>query len=626
MEKDKKKKKEKALAAFAALGIVYGDIGTSPLYALKECFNGEHGAELTQPHVYGVLSLIFWSLILIISVKYLLLIMRADNQGEGGILALMQLVLPEDHSKFKRPFILAIGLFGAALLYGDGILTPAISVLSAVEGLEIVTPDLGGTIVPITILILLLLFWLQKRGTAGVGKLFGPIMLLWFITLGTLGTIQIIQDPEILAALNPVHAFKFISDQGTRSLFTLGAVFLVVTGGEALYADMGHFGRTPIRLAWFTIVLPGLLLNYFGQGALLLKNPEAVENPFYKMAPEWALIPLIILAMLATIIASQAIISGAFSLTFQAIQLNYLPRLRVLHTSTSERGQVYLPKVNILLLICTILVVIAFQTSSNVAVAYGIAITVTMLITDILAFYAMRSLWKWGLLVAAPITVFFFIVDLSFFTSNALKFLEGGWFPILVALIIYILIRAWMKGQRLMGLKMGSYKSPLSEFVQNLDRKNYANVAGTGVYLTSNILNTPSALQRNLKHNKVIHEVVIFMEIGFKTQPMVHPDNHITIDDLGDNFYRILVKYGYFQRVEMNAILALIRKSDEMQELLEDATFFLSTEKLIIKTKKQRNRIEEAIYIFLRKQNENATRYFNIPAEKVFEIGSHIEV
>ena len=416
------------LLALSALGVVYGDIGTSPLYAVRECFHGSHAIPITNENILGVLSLIFWSLIIVVSFKYLIIILRADHKGEGGILALMEFVLPKKGSRYF-PLIMVLGLFGAALLYGDGVITPAISVLSAVEGLNVATDFFQPYVIPITIIILFGLFFFQKKGTAGVGKIFGPIMGFWFLILGILGTISFVQTPSVLEALNPVHAYNFFQLVGFESLYALGAIFLVVTGGEALYADLGHFGAKPIRYSWFSLVLPCLLLNYFGQGALLLRNPEAAVNPFYNLCPEWMLYPMVILATMATIIASQAIISGAFSLTFQAVQLGYLPRMKILHTSEKESGQVYLPFLNWLMFIITVLLVLGFRTSSNLAAAYGVAVSSTMVITDLLLFVAMRRNWKWSLLSAIPLTIFFLVIDMGYLTANFLKIVAGGWFP-----------------------------------------------------------------------------------------------------------------------------------------------------------------------------------------------------
>lgn len=628
----KKQTKDKSpLLILAALGVVYGDIGTSPLYAFKECFSGEHAAEVTQFHIFGILSLIFWALILIITVKYLLFILRADHQGEGGILALMQLVLSaKDNRKRKtrtRNFIMLVGLFGAALLYGDGILTPAISVISAIEGVEIATPVLQDYIVPITIAVLIFLFWLQSRGTEKVGKLFGPIMLVWFITIGILGVTQIIENPSIFKAINPGYAIQFILQEGKETLFVLGAIFLVVTGGEALYADIGHFGISPIRKAWFSVVLPGLVLNYFGQGALLLENPEFAKNPFYHLAPEWALIPLIILATLATIIASQAIISGAFSLTFQAVQLNYLPRFRIFHTSKKHQGQVYLPKINIILMFLTIGVVLGFRSSENIAVAYGIAITITMVITDVLAFYVMKNNWKWKLFLVIPITIFFLLIDLSFTAANMLKFIQGGWFPILVACLVYACFHIWISRQKRIQKKFAEYDFKLNEFVEDFNREDYANIPGVAVYMSSTVLDTPMALQHNLKHNKVVHDKVIILQIGIKKFPKLAKEDRMTVNDLGNGFYQVLFNYGYLEEPSIYHILdywdqeKLLKEHDQ-----QEMTFYLARQTILVKRGNLFNRMADSFYIFMRTNSQDATRYFKIPTDQVYEVGMQVEI
>ena len=623
---DKDKKKSRFLV-IAALGVVYGDIGTSPLYSLRECFNGEQSVDLTPQNIYGILSLITWSLFLVVTLKYLLLVMRADNQGEGGILALMQLVLPEKKSKFKWPFIFGIGLFGAALLYGDGVLTPAISVLSAIEGLEVATPVLNPYIVPITIAILVGLFALQHKGSGGVGRLFGPVMLLWFITLAGLGVIHIVDHLAVFRALNPAYAVHFLWTHHVESLFTLGAVFLVVTGGEAMYADLGHFGLKPIRKSWFSIVLPALLLNYYGQGALLLNHPKAVENPFFNLASGGWVIPLIVIATAATIIASQAIISGVFSLTFQAVQLNYLPRLRVLHTSATQSGMVYMPGVNFIMMVATVLVVLMFQKSENLAGAYGIAIVCTMVITDILAFYTMRSVWNWRLLPAIALTVFFLLIDGGFLAANSLKIFQGGWFPLVIALAIYAIYRVWIKGRRLLSIRLSEYRKNLTDFIDGFNRDKYASVSGTAIYLTGDILQTPLSLHYNLKHNRVIHDKVIFLQIGIKNKPYIPSGERITRDELGKHFIRVLVKYGYLQEVRMKNIIEIMQNEGILSEKdPEKVTFFLAGETLIVgKTGKLRNRIQINLFRILKGGAQPATRYFDIPDDQVFEIGIQLK-
>jgi KUP system potassium uptake protein len=474
--------------SLGALGIVYGDIGTSPLYALRQCFQGPHGIAPNHDNVLGVLSLVFWSLIVIISIKYLLFVMRADNRGEGGILALMALIPHDIREKgLRRPWLLvALGLFGAALLYGDGMITPAISVLAAVEGLEVATPFFDPYLVPITLVVLLLLFVIQRRGTAGIGALFGPVMILWFSVIAVLGTIWIARVPSVLGAVSPAHAVRFFAENGGHGFRVLGSVFLVVTGGEALYADMGHFGRRPIRLAWFTLVLPALLLCYFGQGALLVSHPEAVVHPFYQMlqrlAPQWMLYPLIALATAATIIASQAVISGAFSLTRQAVQLGYIPRISIIHTSNEEIGQIYIPSVNWLLMFATFGLVIGFQKESNLAAAYGIAVTATMVITTLLAYVVARHSWGWRRLLVAPFAIIFLVIDCSFFGANLLKVKDGGWFPLLVGLVVYALMVTWKRGRQILGDRLSAESLPLETFVGTLKPDSPHRVPGTAVF------------------------------------------------------------------------------------------------------------------------------------------------
>ncbi|MGE3802218.1 MAG: potassium transporter Kup [Candidatus Kapaibacterium sp.] len=509
------------LLSLTALGVVYGDIGTSPLYAMRECFHGPFAVEPTPANIFGVLSLIFWSLLIVISLKYLLFILRADNHGEGGILALTALVLSKkrkiknpDHEKDEkrnrvaRRSLVLIGIFGAALLYGDGMITPAISVLSAVEGLEVATPFFRPWIIPLTIAILILLFSIQNRGTGKVGAIFGPITLLWFLVIAILGTNYILQAPEILGALNPIYGLHFFVENSWRGFLVLGAVFLVVTGGEALYADMGHFGAKPIRLTWFALVLPSLLLNYFGQGSLLLRNPSAAENPFYSMSPEWALYPIVVLATGATVIASQALISGAFSLTMQGVQLGYLPRLRITHTSARERGQIYVPTVNWILLLACIGLVIGFGSSSNLAAAYGVSVTATMGITTILFGVIVRRRWGWSLWAVIPFVTFFLLVDIAFLGANLTKILHGGWFPLLVGGILFSLMTTWKTGRRILEERIRETIIPLNELLLYDDKPDDlpVRVPGTAVFLTRDPQSVPPPLVRNLRHNKVLHE------------------------------------------------------------------------------------------------------------------------
>lgn len=607
-----------------ALGVVYGDIGTSPLYALKECFSVVHGVAPTHDNILGVLSLVFWALVLVICIKYLIIVMRADNEGEGGILALMELVTPKN-SGFKMMFIVSIGLFGAALLYGDGIITPAISVLSAVEGLNIATEKIDHYIIPITVLILFMLFYFQKRGTGKVGAIFGPVMIVWFFTIATLGTLAILKNPEVLGAVNPLYAYKFFSHNGFHGFVILGSVFLVVTGGEALYADMGHFGPKPIRIAWFTLVLPSLLLNYFGQGAMMLQNPEAVNNPFYYLAPSWALYPLVAISTMATVIASQALISGAFSITQQALQLGYLPRLRIIHTSQEERGQIYIPQLNWLLFAGTIWLVLSFKTSSNLAAAYGIAVTSTMVITTILTFIAMRKLWKWSLPAAIILSVFFIVIDLAFWGANLLKVLHGGWVPLVLGVCIYFAMTTWNWGRRLLHTKIEEQTQPIENFIDEVMSIRAVTTPGTAIYMSSNPRGTPPALVKNLKHNRILHKQIIVLSIIFTKVPRVNVEECIEIENPTDGFYRVVANYGFMDNPNIHQILEILNKKEILIKM-EKTTFFLGRELLVVKDKVGITRFRKKLFVLLSRNSQRVTEYFNIPTDRVFEVGSQIDI
>ena len=608
----------------AALGIVFGDIGTSPLYALRVCFGGTHGIAVTDENIFGVLSLIFWSLILVISIKYLVIILNADNEGEGGILALMALVLPKKKNS-KHILILTMGLFGAALLYGDGMITPAISVLSAVEGLKIATPFFEPYILPITILILFILFFFQRKGTGNVGMIFGPIILCWFLSLALLGINQIIKYPGILTALNPYYAIHFFSLNGLGSITILGAVFLVVTGGEALYADLGHFGKKPIRLGWFYVVLPCLVLNYFGQGALILENHTFIVSPFYYLAPHWALYPLVILAGLATVIASQAVISGAFSLSYQAIQLGFMARFRIVHTSLHERGQIFIPQLNWILFIATIGLVISFKTSDNLAAAYGVAVSTTMVITTLLAFVAMRTLWKWSLAASVSLVVFFLLIDLSFFAANIVKIPEGGWFPLAVAGIIYFMMTTWYRGKRMMSIQINKTTDPLEKFLTYYQEKAKVIVDGTAIYLTRNPYGTPPAFFFNLKHNQVIHEQIIVLSIQFDPIPHVNLLKNVVIEKFDQHVTLIIIHYGYMDETNIpKALKALQQKGVTID--LENATYFLGRESVEVTKHTGMIPLRENLFDFLGRNSTRVTKYFNLPSDQVFEIGSRIRL
>jgi KUP system potassium uptake protein len=614
------------LLALTALGVVYGDIGTSPLYAMRECFHGPHAVAPTPENVVGVLSLIFWSLVVVISIKYLVFVMLADNRGEGGILALTALVSPLKASgKLERYGLVMLGLFGAALLYGDGMITPAISVLSAVEGLEVATPVFGPYILPITIAILVALFYVQSRGTAGVGAVFGPITLVWFTLLAILGIAQIVRVPGVVAAINPLHAIAFFGDNGFAGFRVLGSVFLVVTGGEALYADMGHFGLRPIRLAWFTLVLPALLLNYFGQGALLIANPEAAASPFYRMGPGWALYPMVGIATLATVIASQAVISGAFSLTLQAVQLGFLPRLLVQHTSAREMGQIYVPSINWALLVACIGLVVGFQTSSNLAAAYGVAVTSTMAITTVLFFVILRTRWRWSLPASLALCGLFLVVDLAFFGANALKILDGGWFPLALALVIFVVMTTWKTGRRLLGERLRARTRSLREFLEEIASRPPIRIPGTAIFMYSNPNGTPPALVHNLEHNHVLHENVVVLIVETEEVSHLNGEERYTVERLGNGFFRIALKYGFMEEPDIPEALSRIDVAG-LDLTPARTSYFLGQETLIATPERGMALWRERLFIFMSRNSATATRYFNIPAERVVELGSQVEL
>jgi KUP system potassium uptake protein len=612
--------------SLTAVGVVYGDIGTSPLYAIRECF-GEHGAlAVTLPNILGVLSLILWSLILVISLKYLVFILRADNNGEGGILALTALVTPVRASASGGRWLLVImGLFGAALLYGDGMITPAISVLSAVEGLSIATPLFDPYIIPLTIGILIGLFWFQHHGTAGIGAVFGPVTLVWFLVLAVLGVGQIIQQPAVLAAANPWYGLEFFLRNGWTGFLVLGAVFLVVTGGEALYADMGHFGPGPIRLAWFAVVLPALLLNYFGQGALLLAHPETVVNPFYHMAPVWALYPLVVMATVATIIASQAVISGAFSLTMQAIQLGYSPRLEIQHTSSSERGQIYLPAVNWGLMVACICLVVGFGSSGHLAAAYGVAVTTTMVVTTLLFYFVAVHRWKWPVPLAGLLCGGFLLFDLAFFGANILKVAHGGWFPLLVAALIFTGMATWKRGREILMQRLRITSVPVTTFIEDMNRFAPSRVPGTSVFMNGNPMGTPSALLHNLKHNKVLHERVIILSVFTEERPHVSRRDRVTIETLSRGIYRLGVHYGFMEEPNIPVALAGVTL-DGWTFDMSQTTFFLGRETLISTSKPGMARWREHLFIFMSRNARNATSFFGLPPNRVVELGTQVEI
>ncbi len=616
--------------ALGALGVVYGDIGTSPLYAMRECFGGHHPLAVTRGNVLGVLSLFIWSLILIVSVKYLVFVMRADNKGEGGILALMSLAFPERRglgiamSRTARVMV-GLGLFGAALLYGDGMITPAMSVLGAVEGLNVLTPKLESWVVPITVAILAALFMAQSAGTAAVGRVFGPVMVAWFGVLGLLGLSGLVTNPGVLAALNPAYGLMFLVEGGWKVFPVLGSVFLAVTGGEALYADMGHFGRRPIRQAWFTLVLPALVLNYLGQGALLLSDPLAASNPFYNLAPKWALIPLVVLATAAAVIASQALITGVFSLTMQGIQLGYIPRLVVEHTSERERGQIYLPQVNAALAVACLGLVLEFRSTTNLAAAYGIGVTLTMAIDTVLFYFAARRLWGWKWWMAALVCVPALLIEQAFFGANALKITHGGWVPLVVGAGLFTLMVTWKRGRQLLGQRMRSSAIPVEKFIESVERRQPQRVEGTAVYMAGNSDGTPLALLHNLKHNKVLHRRIIFLTVGVDEDPRVPDADRVEIEKLTLGFWRVKARFGFFEEPNVPLVLALCEGQGlEFKET--ETTFFLSRETVLPSKKGGMALWRERVFALMARNAQSATAFFRLPANRVVELGMQVEI
>ena len=616
-----------AFLALAALGVVYGDIGTSPLYAMREAFHGPHAIPVTPGNVLGVLSLIFWSLLLVVTVKYHVVIIRADNKGEGGVLALMALVQGRRQARglSARRIMIVLGIFGAALLYADGALTPAISVLSAVEGLEVAAPGLHSWIIPITLTILIGLFLFQKRGTAGIGSIFGPVMLVWFAVLAILGLNGILQHPAVLSAVMPSHAFNFIAEDPGRGLLVLGAVFLVVTGGEALYADLGHFGHTAIQIAWFTIPLPALMLNYFGQGALLLTSPEAAPNPFYRLAPPELLFALIPLATAAAIIASQAVISGAFSLTRQAVQLGYMPRMEIEHTSSREIGQIYVPAVNWLLMLLTIAFVIGFRSSSNLAGAYGVALATLMALTTVMFYIMSREVWGWSLLKAGAVSGIFLIVDLTFLAANTLKIWHGGWVPLAIAIVLYLVMNTWKRGREILAKRMMEKTVPLKLLLADLAAEPPIRVPGTAVFMYGTSDGTPPALVHNLSHNKVLHEKIVFLTVITEDEPHVVPEKRVTVKRSGKGFHSVVARYGFMQDPDINDIVAAC-KTQGLSIPVEGTTFFLGRETLIASDRPGMAMWRERLFSFMSRNALRATAFFKIPPNQVFEVGAQVEL
>ncbi|MCB1214384.1 MAG: potassium transporter Kup [Deltaproteobacteria bacterium] len=623
--------KQLGLLSFGTLGIVYGDIGTSPLYAFRLCFSSPHPFPVNTQNVYGVLSLILWSLTLVISIKYLLLVLRADNKGEGGILALANLALTRRLSKKKHlsTLILTLGIFGAALLYGDGMITPALSVLSAVEGLQVATPFFTPWIIPLTLIILTGLFFLQPRGTLGVSTLFSPIIFLWFLILAVLGTHEIIANPQILQAINPQYAIRFFAQNTWFGTLVLGSVFLVVTGGEALYADLGHFGQGPIRLSWFSLVFPCLLLNYFGQGAFLLKHPETLSHLFFAMAPTWALYPLVLLATLATIIASQAIISGSFSLTHQGMQLDFFPRVEVRHTSSKAKGQIYVPITNWLLFVGTLLLVVGFQESDSLAAAYGIAVSTTMVITTFLLFFVMTEKWKWRLFKSIVITLLLLVIDFSFFISLLNKIPHGGWVPLVVALLIYLAMTTWRKGQKLFGTQLQKRGIPIKDFFEMIKKDPPNRPEGVVVYLSKQPYSAPPALRYNYKINRSVHQNILLLCVRQYAYPHVTKENRYQIRDLKNGFYQIIIKYGFMDEIDVPKVMKKISKEDikiNFKFNPEELTYVITHEAVIPTKKTGMAKWREKLYSFLFRNSVRATRFFNLPYQRVLEIDPQVEI
>ena len=608
-----------------AIGVVFGDIGTSPLYTLRECFTGRHGLPLTDANVLGILSVIFWSLMIIVTLKYVTLIMRADNHGEGGIMALTALVSRGLEDRQARWWLVGLGIFGAAMFYGDGMITPAISVLSAVEGLEVHAPALKSYVIPVTLAILLALFSIQRHGTAKVGGLFGPLMVAWFAILAVLGGAAIWQDPRVLLALAPSYAFNFLTGNPLAAFLALGAVVLAVTGTEALYADMGHFGVAPIRRAWLYLVAPALVLNYFGQGALIIAEPAAIRNPFYLLAPAWALLPMVILATIATVIASQAVISGAFSLTRQAIQMGYCPRLTIMHTSERQIGQIYVPFINWTLFCAVMVLVAGFQTSSNLAAAYGIAVTLAMAIDSLLIFVVLTRLWRWNALAALVIVVPLVAIDAAFLSSNLLKIPEGGWFPIVVGGAVFTLLTTWKRGRAILLDRLNAETMPIDLFIESIATNPPMRVPGTAVFLTSTPHRAPHALLHNLKHNKVLHERVVLLTLTTEDIPTVPLADRVRIRDLGCNFQQFEAFFGFKEDPDVPELLEECGRRGHPFDMM-DTSFFVSRETLIPTAAPGMALWRERLFVSMAKNATKAIEFFNVPTNRVVELGTQVEL
>jgi len=617
-----------AVLVFGAIGVVFGDIGTSPLYALKEAFSPKYGIPLAHDNVLGILSLMVWSMVWVITLKYLVVMMRADNSGEGGALSLLALALRGIPSRPALKWtVISLGVFGAAMFYGDSMITPAITVMSAMEGLGTYSPKLAPYVIPFTIAVITVLFLIQRHGTAKVGTFFGPVMVLWFVVLGVLGAVQIAKNPSVLMALQPAYGVHFIFAYPGPGFFVLGAVFLVLTGGESIYTDMGHFGKRPIRIAWLALVFPALLLNYFGQAAYVLYDPEAIDNPFYKMVPEWGLLPMVVLATCAAVIASQAVITGAFSMTRQAIQLGYIPRLEILHTSERAIGQIYMPFVNWVMYVAVVLLVVSFGSSSNIAAAYGIAVTGTMVIECILLMVVARYLWKWQKPMIALVIGLFLLVDSIFLASNSMKFLEGGWFPLLMGVIIFALLMTWKRGRTLMFRKLSEQGIPLRPFLEGLLAHSPQKVQGTAIFLTAQPDTVPHALLHNLKHNKVLHDRTVFLTIVTHDVPFVPPEDRVQFERIVEGFYKVEAWYGFKEQPDIDEILNACRVRYGLSFDVMDTSFFLSRDTVIPTADHPGMALwRDHVFAWMSRNATRATEFFNIPANRVVELGTHIEI
>ena len=620
------KKSSVAALTLAAIGIVYGDIGTSPLYTLRAIFDEEHGLPLNTPNILGVVSLIFWALTIIVSLKYVTLVLRADNRGEGGIMALMALATNSvtKHSRWHFP-LLVIGVLGATMFYGDSVITPAISVLGAIEGLEVAAPGMSHYVVPLAVVVLVILYSVQRHGTAGIGRFFGPVMLVWFITLAVMGVINIIEAPVILNALNPYYAFHFMLENRLLAFVALGAVVLAITGAEALYADMGHFGRKPIRMAWFMIAFPALVLNYLGQGGLLIMQPDAVENPFFHQLGTWSVIPLVILSTMAAVIASQATISGTYSMTKQAIALGLLPRMRILHTSESEIGQIYIPAVNWLQLAIVLIAVIGFGSSDNLAGAYGIAVTATMMATTILTFFVTRYRWQLPLAVCLGATGFFLVIDVMLFSSTTLKLLHGGWFPLLLGTVLLTLMLTWKRGRELVFENLEKHAIPLEAFMESLFVAPPARVPGTALFMRGESDGVPHALLHNLSHNKVLHERVVFLTVHIREEPWVPVAEQVEIVELGHNCFQLNVQYGFKDEPDIPGILRQCGDLGLSFEMME-TSFFIARQTVISAPGGGMAPWREHLYVMMSRNARAAADYYQIPPNRVIELGTQVEI